>query len=921
MTNSRSMKLTWIALAATMVLVVVWFTRREAGEPAIAFAPKFDATAQPTSTKLQPEPAVELAERANVAPPIDSRARSIRVHVLALPSRAPIEHAQVSVKRNVPDGTAPGHSAEDAAIETTTDREGLAELGLPKARDLVFTIAADGFFPIAELKREFDASSELTFELEPAGRLHVRVLEADRKPIAKAFVEVWPGDPSSPNGRARFPRIWPQFYSPRIDWHGRKFDALHQLSATDEKGELWIESLPCDVPLIVSASEAVAPIKIDTTIPSDVRTREIELVAFAHGCLRGRIVWDDGSPAKRVAVTPFVDNANGAFRQPEFTDKDGRFEICGLQHARVVWRIDVAGELSRSTLIDAPIVDVGEIRLPRLEELELQVHASHVPKYFGYNVIYARIYQHGELIETSRKARDREPGGFDELGHLKTRVPAGPTHIELQGIDRVQIVRDVIVPTDPVEFDLDGAFAELHIDKAPIDKAHSFAVVLCPEPATPDALGGKSQVFYSWDASQRVGWRDDDLVLLMCDPGNYEVFSAVDDGPKLDLGHIALVAGQTTTLVPGDVRLATVHGRLIDANSNPIAGGTVLAIHPALEHLRERKRRTMTSAKDGTFEMKDALPGRWTIFPDSLGPGSAEAKTIDVKPGDEIALDLVVGGLAKLSGHVRVSGRPFANASICVDPCSYVDDASRRVTRTDASGAYSIEKLYPGRYQVDATASDDSKNFWAVQVRNVELHAGESLEVDFDADVGSLRMRVEMEGQPLTDPTEWSGAIASTSSGMSWLHPIIGEPGVFTVTLEPGPCLVMLVAPKSFPSREPGTQPSFYSFAFLESIEPDKREVVANVHGGELVVRSSAEGAPLPFARLLRVKSIENRYASLGVDGVVFVDDQPGVRRFPSIPLGATLELSSSYPSSPRDSIEVHVDSTEPVIIDWPPKR
>lgn len=888
----RSRRRVWalaLLVCASIFVAVVWLARRTPDAPR-ELESKPPERAEPVVV-VESEPLT--AERSSLA-------ALPRIRVRALPAHEPIEGASISIRM-------PGAS-DGTTLRTGSD--GVTELPIAFSDRVEIQVSADRHFPILDVRDDIAMSAELIYDLHPSGTLVVKVLQEDGAPVPGAFIQVFPEQPVStlPQGASDRPRIWPELLSPRLKWKGPA-TPMRRVSGTDQDGELVLENLPCDVPLAVTASEVGAPLRSLATIPSTTRREVVEFRVISQGCIRGTLQWSDGSPARDVKVQSLEEDARGLQSPPVRPGKDGAFELCGLPFGRVRWRVDLMSELSRCTTIDAPVVDVGVIQLPKLHPFEVHVFTSDAPQGPLYVSLYAKIYHEGKYIGEEH---------VSNIGRMRTKLPAGAVQVDIvTTAGRNPLAsRSATVPGDPLEIQIDGMFATLRIRNPPVKKGTHFAIRLSPQ-SDVDAPSGtrprRAIQLHSGHSPCPFAWSDTELGVMMVPPGNYEVLLCEDARVAIRLGRVTLKAGQTTTLVPEDSTPGSIHGRIKDTSGKPLARVPVTAGLAAFERQSsEQERKQAISDDEGQFSFNHLTPGRWVVFPASLHAFSSEARVIEVPPATSVDVDLVSGAVGRIVGRVFRGERPFPNASVFL---GQADAYSSTTARADAHGEYEFTGVSPGSYRIQATMEAPDETLFVA--RYADLRAGEKLRVDFKPDVDPVRILVQRNGAVFTD---WEYGMAFTSSGHGWLTTYPSDPtAFFAPKLDPGPVLLLLGAPKTFAS--PTNHPTWtYYAAFVDKV-PDAATVVnARVDGPDIIVEAREPGGALPSARLEEIGSFRDFFGPDPFYGFVYVDEAPGRRRFPDVPIGARVVVEMG--SSPEDDrVDLRVESSRDITLSWPPQR
>jgi hypothetical protein len=805
----------------------------------------------------------------------------------------------------------------------TTNEQGAGQFDLESEATLRLDIAALEMFPLQAEQAFAQEARELTYEMSPLGELRVRVVTAGEQPVTKAFVAVTPDRQDSVFGGHFLPASWPEFrWLERQD--GQVSDPLHQLSLTNELGVYTAVHLPCGVPLIASASRAVPPVSAHVVIPPDTRTASVELKAFEFGCLVGRVVWDDGSPAVGVVIGSVSLDSDGAGPNITHCRTDGSFKLCALPHGPFRWRIDIPGELSRCSSIDEPQVDVGTIRLPKLYDVAVHIVASGLPADDDFAAFRALIYHNGRLIAYPGFPHRLRGGleGFSANGWLKLMLPAGEVHLDLLGPLGVLCSRSMRVPSPPIEIDIGSFISELRLTNLPIDPSSPFDVCLVPVASQANVhpyLSASSIQYSSSGLPRAMTWLGTTLSIGKQNPGVYDVFVTPRVGGSVHPGRATLLPGQVTVLDCNSLALASIRGTVSDSEGHPIAQFPVIACNAALESGGERSRqRVRTSSNSGgQFQLDKLSVGNWIVCPESLGPHARIAKTVLLEAGAVANVELVAGLPGDIHGHVRRDAKPVDSALLFIQPRGdFASAYARQETHSDGEGAFAFKNLCPGSYEVHLSVAGQAKDQWNYQGRYVDLAASQTLTLDFDLDEDEVDIDLSLNGSPLEGV---ESASAFTQNGFCSLHKVADRPNRFRGKLSPGPSLVLVDAPKSFVILDDmWTPPCSYS-AYIAHVPRDAPTIAVDIHGTDVVVQATDVAEPMPTARLVSIGPFSHVCGPDDPCGIIYFDESPGLRRFPAIPSGSRIEFISGPRQFGRIELELQVGSETEELVPWPP--
>ncbi|MBA3396798.1 MAG: sigma-70 family RNA polymerase sigma factor [Deltaproteobacteria bacterium] len=202
------------------------------------------------------------------------------------------------------------------------------------------------------------------------------------------------------------------------------------------------------------------------------------------------------------------------------------------------------------------------------------------------------------------------------------------------------------------------------------------------------------------------------------------VEASSSDGTQRAVTKAALGAQVKLELRP----MATLAGK-VTRDGKPVAAFEVRLRHTATEE------RHQTRGAAGAFSMP-AMAGEYELSVTSALGYARRSITIGADP----AIDLVLEPWSSLRGRVvGTDGKPWVGAMLVVD--EYVDPTP---LRTDASGAFKLERVIAGRNELMIVHATERGQFFTV---DVELERGTQL----DLDVISPRRERPLTGDPLLD--------------------------------------------------------------------------------------------------------------------------------------------------------------------------
>jgi len=589
--------------------------------------------------------------------------------------------------------------AGDAQIRTaTTDGEGRYRIdGLAEGPWLVVAAGAGKMSVDKALWTEAGRKANVVevakgkalkhpLNVRPAGRLEVRVTDADGKPVKDCSVRVQPKQEGTYYG------FWSQapfgdFLSGRTDAKGvARFDTLVPGLA------YWIEAQPMyTVQRAVSQPLSASKDEVATiTVPAE-RSLQVRAVDAKSG-----------APIEGALVTVFESRSGIDTRW--LTDKEGRAQI----RVRTDQELRVGCE--KLGYFEPELVEVVEgkpavVRLKASSSIKGRVVA---PEGMGARLVYVKT-------DLGLPAGQSSPGRSSWC-----QVPAGQT-FELTGLQRgsYKVVAevswrgtkyraesraeagatDVRLELAPHEDDPGLRVRVLDQDGKPVPQASVLLYEQGPSLNRAPVRGSVTEGLYQSEIAEGTTrlW--------------LEFHSARDEaGRTLGLGPFS-VGPIAPSEVPGEVRLAPglrLTGRVVDAKGKGVAGVRVSA-HPMREELQRRMygyagpaHAEATTDKDGRYEFGGLGETRYQIEV-QRAEGFAPADPLQgARPGHP-APDLAIRRAVRVTLRVVDSqDKPVRGARIVLwwntkQGFQRGHRSARQALLTDASGEISFGDLHPER--------------------------------------------------------------------------------------------------------------------------------------------------------------------------------------------------------------------------------
>lgn len=295
-------------------------------------------------------------------------------------------------------------------------------------------------------------------------------------------------------------------------------------------------------------------------------------------------------------------------------------------------------------------------------------------------------------------------------------------------------------------------------------------------------------------------------------PGTYRIFARAEGVATLRLGPLQVPlpaaadgsAGRLALELPAGGQL---RGRLVRAeDGEPIAGALVfsevdcpeqvIAVRPS--ELDVRSARAVTSAADGSFELRALGPGPQRVRALADGRAPALSPVVELADGARLELEpLALGAGAAIEGRVYdESGRPQAGAFVLASQMSVATELERMAfdyAFTDEHGRYEIRHLPPGEWILLLADRPELLQEGGLRaMRPVSLTAAGSSQVDFGTErLSALSGRVYgADGQPL-GPIALMVQPAGAIGARDWISAGVDEEGRYALpAVRPGRYLV-----------------------------------------------------------------------------------------------------------------------------------
>jgi hypothetical protein len=894
-----------LVLAAAILGLAVWCWRERPQTEHPPAADVIPASAEPAGLQ-----ASDLAPPEREQIPSTTAAGGRRIRVADYLTHEPIAGAKLEL-------LSLDDQFDGGPLVTGTD--GTASAPAATLAGVQLTITADRYCPIRQLLS--DASEDpLEYALCTAGSVRVRVLDENRNPVQGAFVNAILASIGVPKEiRTVLGSEWPDFRGMR----GSK-PAL-----TDSAGRWTVERMPCGLPLEVTVSRAVPTTSVKTTIDRVRRWKELEIVASTQRSIHGRLVWESGEAIDGTKIEELIKvycfdqerSPNG--RSKALCGADGGFTLRDLPAGRVTWRIDWPGEYSRCTTTKPGTTEVGDITLRGAEYVRGHVYRTAAPAGFDYGGIRLDFQQDGRPVRTVGVGHD---------GRFEVRLLVGPVKIDLSTGREICASLNREVPWGELSICLDSLFGSLRIKNLDLDPHQpAFLRLETVGRVEKNDVDNPPITHFCWVGQgayelSAVRWKQADLCESFLRPGSYDVYVGYAVKSDFDLrdlvsaGRAVITAGEEFVLDAAQSRHGSIEGFVHTREGTPLPGTGVMAVPRAFLaiHVHDQPPSSVTDA-EGRFRFESTPPGPWIVFPESLGPDSSEARTVEVEPGRGEHVDLTIEQPGSLAGVVTRKGVPDARVHVHVVAAlawsTHIPQSQNVLS--DEGGRFEFHDLAPGRYIVSVAAGEMGSPEQRTLRRHFEVRSNETTRCDIDLDSDRTVLRVTLEGKPF-DAVD--GGYAADFDGFNRFAPAGPDGTGWGARLPDGPCLLLFDS-KDVPTLDEPTIRRGYRVAYLPHASSQAAEVEVDIHGATIVVRPRSASATLPWARLESVGELKDIGDRVFNPALLAGFDGDGVRRFPCVPIGSTVVLKDvGQLAGPVQSQLVTVSTADEIEVLWPPR-
>lgn len=630
----------------------------------------------------------------------------------------------------------------DATKPTTTDERGEFRFPAVSAGEYELRVVHSEYLAPGNARAEvpggegdFDLGS---FTLVPGAEIHGFVTDTDGEAVAGATIEV--------------------------NRYGADRDQ-ERTTTTELDGAFRLGGLPhAPVDLSVRA-HGYAPLALQQARPGTGEPIRIELQAGAS--LAGRVVDDAGNPVAgaSVRVDPDIETlmqAGGWSSRDYFkrTGGDGRFHFEHLNAG--TWSLEATEATTTAALDDIELAPGAE------HEVELRLRSQDqltvvVKTYVGEPVSEARI-----RVEPEGDPFSSAYGTTDASGRAQIGVTPGAATVYVEHVDQQNESREII---------LEPGGNELAIQLQPggsisgvVRSADGAPVVLATvEAHSDDALDRPAFLRrYSDPPAQTISDRNGQFRVTGLEPEAYFLTASApgfaESGPVQPIEIDGQpVSGVDIVLEPG----GSITGAVVGLRTAELSQVEITASQNAQSYA------TKPDA-EGNFTLENLAPGTWNIVArkGETFVGRSVERTVTLERGrTEAFVELPFDRGLRLSGQVLVAGEPMIGGFLGAVPA---EDEEFQWARTDHRGAFEIEGLEPGSYQLRIQQPGGS-----TEHRSIDLQTDlEGLRIDLETP-GTLTGVIldAATGKPLAGASLTAGNVAQIAALREENAPGLGSAG------------------------------------------------------------------------------------------------------------------------------------------------
>ncbi len=702
------------------------------------------------------------------APPLERGAAAAPLRIVLTKGRrtfgrvvdtegAPVEAAEVRLRRPPETGRRVPFDRLDATEPTTTDEQG----------DFQLPPVSTGEYEVRIVRAEYIGTGDRRVEV-PRGEGTFDLGSFTLVPGAEIFGVV--SDPEGlpvPGATVEFPR-----YGADRD-QGRS-------TATDLDGTFRLTGLPHDLVDLDVRAEGFVPLTLGGARPDTGEPILIELRTGAT--LLGRVLDDAGNPVAGASLMLDPDEQTltrlGGWSSVDYfksTGSDGRFRFENVGAG--TWSLEAEDGDAKARL-EAIELTTGTERVVELHLSARNRLTVTVTTFRGDPVSEAEI-----LVQSNQHLYSSAYGRTDASGSARIGIEPGPATVRTLHEEHEDDTRKVVLEAGSNELAIQlgsgGTIAGTvrSADGPPLAaatvEAHSEDDL--DTPVRYRRYGDSAKTLSNGQGQFRISGLEPGTYLLL---GRAPGFAA--DGPDQPF----VVDGQSVdgvdiVLQPGGLIAGVVSGL-----------GSAELSQVRIEASNRARWQTAAPDSEGNFALDDVAAGEWKVVARkgaSFG-GRAVERTVTVGPGSsEAFVELPFERGLRLSGQVFVAGEPMIGGALGAVPR---EGEEAQWTRTDHLGRFEMSGLDPGPYDLrieEATGSAEH--------RSIDLQSDlEGLRIDLQRPASVEGLVVDgVTGQPLAYAWLTAGsaqqiaALRSDDSGSGSAGETMSENGGrFTLRFGPG---------------------------------------------------------------------------------------------------------------------------------------
>ena len=486
----------------------------------------------------------------------------------------------------------------------------------------------------------------------------------------------------------------------------------------DAEGNYELRGVPCDIThgFFFRHDQVAMSVELGLeTAPGQHRQADLQLV---HGVtLEGRVADEAGGPIEGAKVATRypgpLGRGMGSLKKTE-TDAEGRFTLPNVMPGRVELRVSKDGfvpygERLAEEVVDGQTFEVAQITLSKGGVVTGRVtfpDGEPAPDVFVRAsidlVALGGLAMAGGAVDTSHGASGTtDADGRFELSGLKESVFV--VRASLSGEDDTwQAKVDGVRPGgDPLRLELERLLTlSGRVEDTEGNPIPAFRIT-----AKQTGSGG---MFGIGAETSDASFEDEEgkFELERLSAGDWEVLALADGLARSETKVVTLptVDELVFQLQPA----ASVAGVVLDTADQPVAGAKVqleLDLNAMVEMQRTGTAPEARTDAEGRFLLEGLDPGAASVLATHQGFASSSPEPVEVFAGEtteDVVLRLRTGGT--LIGTVLNSeGEPWAGRMITVQ--SMPDFSRRRIDTSDGDGAFRVEHLEPGQWQVIAAGN------------------------------------------------------------------------------------------------------------------------------------------------------------------------------------------------------------------------